>query len=407
MRIARGSFSIGGGWALAGSALAFAAVLAATARPAAAETRWYAIGMQHLATYSDGKFGPGTNCPKGGNGQWSQQQVRILQWRYHYSEAQARQVLSNMDSRDLIANRGLKDGKPAPILEYPTSIPKHPDESVVAHGHAYGFNLDGKGASRADSMQDPETNARDVENNLFRVLGCYSLYNVSLPLRPTYEESVFIDALAVMPAWLISVTGTDLSKDGPVTVAFAKALQPPLLGADGKPLRGQTYSLDPSTQSFGTLHGKLAGGELLAEGGQITLEGETPELTVWDMTNTHLRLKRNPDGSLAGYIGGFQPWMDYWFMQSASESFDGADLSTVYYNMREMADADPDPVTGKNRRISATYRLDNLEPVSVLPAPDDYRAPVSLRSHNLQTISRYVRGGGYGTADTQGQVANR
>jgi hypothetical protein len=66
-----------------------------------------------------------------------------------------------------------------------------------------------------------------------------------------------------------------------------------------------------------------------------------------------------------------------------------------------MADADPDPVTHQNRRISATYRLDNLEPVSVLPAPNDYRAPAGLRARNLSTISRYVGGAGYGPAPTQ------
>lgn len=404
MKIARASCISSPGPALTAVTLVF---LSGTLSPAAAETRWYAIGMQHLATYSDNKSGPGTNCPNGGNGQWVQEQIRILQWRYNYSEAKAKQVLAGKEGRELLDYRGLKDGKPAPILEYPTSIPKHDDEIVVAHGRAYGFNLDGKGASRTDAMVDPEKNTRDVENNLFRALGCYALYNVNLPLRPTYEESVFIDALAVMPAWLISITGQDLSKDGLVTVTFAKALQHPLLGADGKPLRGQTYSIDPSKQSFGTLQGRLSNGELTAEGGEISLEGETPELTVWDMTNTHLRLRTNLDGSLAGYIGGFQPWMDYWFMQSASESFDGADLSTVYYNLREMADADPDPVSGKNRRISATYRLDNLEPVSVLPMPHDYKAPVNLRARNLGAVSRYVRGAGYGSTETSGQVANR
>src|SRR6185437_4436950 len=148
------------------------------------------IGMQHLASYSDGKFGPGTNCPNGGNGQWVQEQIRILQWRYHFSEAKAKQVLVDMDKEGLIDNRGLKDGKPAPILQYPTSIPKHPEEIVVPHGHAYGFDLDGKGASRPDAMVDPETGARDVENNLFRILGCYGLYNTNLPVRPIYEESV-------------------------------------------------------------------------------------------------------------------------------------------------------------------------------------------------------------------------
>jgi hypothetical protein len=399
------SGSVGGGLArhaavkcAARSALLTAAVLSVAAlcaslpRTASADTQWYAVGMAHLATYSDGKFGPGTNCPHGGNGQWAQQQIQILTWRYHYSAAQAKQLLAGRKGEELVTNRGLKDGKPAPILWYPLSIPRHPEELVVPHGKAYGFDLDGKGASSPNAMVDPETHQRDVENNLFRVLGCYSLYNMNLPLRPTYEESVDIDALAVMPAWLISVTGADLSKDGPVTVTFAKALEHPLLGANGKPLQGQTYTLDPSTQSFGTLQGKIVNGELIATGGEISWEGETPQLTVLDLTHTHLRLKKNPDGSLGGYLGGFEPWMDYWSMEAASESFDGADLSTVYYDLRALADADPDPVTGMNRRISATYRLDDLEPVSAVAVPYKYRPPVNLRSQNLGLISRYVPG---------------
>lgn len=380
---------------------AVALVLGCLPRVGAAETQWYAVGMAHLATYADAKSGPGTNCPRGGNGQWVQEEIRILEWRYHYSAAQAKKALAAKKGPDLIGDRGLKDGKPASIYWYPLSIPEHPDELVVPHGKAYGFDLDGKGASRPDAMIDPETQARDVEDNLFRVMGCYATYHVSLPLRPTYEESVYIDGLAVMPAWLISVTGADLSKDGPVTVTFAKALEHPLLGSSGQPLQGQTYTLDPSTQSFGTLRGTITNGELSAAGGEIRWEGETPLLTVLDLTGTHLRLKRNADGSLSGYLGGFEPWMDYWFMQSASESFGGADISTLYYNLRALADADPDPQTGRNRRISATYRLDNLEPVSALPAADGYQAPVSLRSQNLQAVTRYVRGGGYGPDDTR------
>ena len=290
---------------------------------ASAETRWYAIGMQHLATHSDRKFGPGTNCPKGGNGQWSQAQIRILQFRYKYTAAKAKEVLSGEDGgRKLVNLRGLERWQ---ARAHPGISDVDPQDARRARcrpqGRAYGFNLDGKGASRRDAMVDPETGAKDVENNLFRILGCYGLYDTNLPIRPIYEESIFIDGLAVMPAWLLSISGDnrgdDLAKDGPVTVTFAKALQHPLLGADGKPLRGQTYTLDPSNRNFGTLKGRMTNGEITAEGGEISLEGEAPLLTVWNMTNTHLRLKTAKDGSLGGYIGGFQPWLDYWFMQSA------------------------------------------------------------------------------------------
>lgn len=393
---------------VAAGAVCLAAVLVSLPQVASAETQWYAVGMTHLATYSDGKSGPGANCPRGGNGQWATQQIKILEWRYHLSEAKAKQLLlSGRKGDEMVTNRGLKDGKPAPILWYPTSIPEHPEELVVPHGKIYGFDLDGKGASSPNAMVDPETHAQDVENNLFRILGCAALYNVNVPVRPVYEESVWIDGLAVMPAWLISVSGADLSKDGPVTIGFAKALEHPLLGANGKPLQGQTYTLDPSTQSFGTLQGKIANGELTAEGGEICWEGETPIITVLDMTNTHLRLKRSPDGSLNGYLGGFEPWMDYWSMEAASESFDGVDLSSAYYEMMALADADPDPVTGKNRRLSATWALDDLEPVSAVPAPNDYHAPADLRSRNLGVISRLVPSVNAGQGSSASQVAQR
>ena len=381
------------------ASLAFAA-LCTLPRAGMAETRWYAVGMNLIATYSDGKFGPGTNCPNGGNHEWVDEQLRILEWRYNYSPEKAKQVLLDTGvgqlAPSLINERGVKDGKPASIYWYPLSIPKHPDEIVVPHGRGYGFDLDGKAASRPDALWDPETH-QYVENNLFRMLGCYALYNMNLPERPPLEETNYVVGLSVVPPLLISITGTDLSHDGPVTVTFAKALQHPFVGADGKPLRGQTYTLDPSTErNFGTLHGKIENGELTASGGEVSWVGETPLLTVLDLTNTHLRLKTNPDGSLGGYLGGFEPWMDYWFQESAAEEFSGVDVSTMYYNCLEMADADPDPVTGKNRRVSATFRLDDIEPVYAIAQPLNYRPPANLRSQNLEVISRYLRGGGYG-----------
>jgi hypothetical protein len=126
--------------------------------------------------------------------------------------------------------------------------------------------------------------------------------------------------------------------------------------------------------------------------------GETPLLTPLDLTNTHIRLKANPDGSLGGYLGGFQPWMDYWFQEAVAESFFGVDISAMYYYCEALAETDPDPVTGKNRRISATYRLDDVMPVYVLPAPDNYRAPVNLRAQNRQLIARYQQGWGESNA---------
>src|SRR5262249_44924896 len=164
-------------------------------------------GSAHVATYSDGKFGPGTNCPHGGNGKWLQERISMLQFRYHYTAAQAMQALASVEGSDLVRNRGLKDGKPAAIDWYPLSIPYHPRELVVRGGKGYGFNLDGKGSSSPDALVDPDTHARDVQNNLFRVLGCHASFNVESSMG---AAGFIYAALGEAPAWLVSVTGADL-----------------------------------------------------------------------------------------------------------------------------------------------------------------------------------------------------
>src|SRR5262249_50745931 len=81
-----------------GGALALSAalwLLGSVPGVSSAETRWYVVGEFHLAMYSDGKFGPGTNCPQGGNGAtWQEEAVKILEWRYHYSAARAKELLT-------------------------------------------------------------------------------------------------------------------------------------------------------------------------------------------------------------------------------------------------------------------------------------------------------------------------
>src|SRR5690606_38099298 len=91
-------------------------------------------------------------------------------------------------------------------------------------------------------------------------------------------------------------------------------------------------------------------------------------------SNAKLRLKLYTDGTAEGYVGGYQPWRDYWFMAAFNEGDSGLDISTLYHNLSEFAEAKPDPVTGKNTAISATYRIEAV-PAHLVDAPD----PIPLR----------------------------
>jgi hypothetical protein len=74
-------------------------------------------------------------------------------------------------------------------------------------------------------------------------------------------------------------------------------------------------------------------------------------------TQTHLRLNLNDNGSLSGFIGGYQPWLDI-FDRFHGEDPAALNLPGVYYAMKRLADGVPDPATGQNTAISTAYYLE-------------------------------------------------
>ena len=91
----------------------------------------------------------------------------------------------------------------------------------------------------------------------------------------------------------------------------------------------------------------------------------------WDMQRAHLRLKLKPDGSAEGVLGGYQPWLQLYYMYGIGgygmEGMIGVNIPGTYYALRKLADADPDPKTGQNMSISAAYRIEAV-PAFTIPA---------------------------------------
>jgi hypothetical protein len=79
--------------------------------------------------------------------------------------------------------------------------------------------------------------------------------------------------------------------------------------------------------------------------------------TEYDMARARLRLTFQPDGSLKGLVGGYQPIWNV--MASASIGGEGAattagyDCAAMYAALKKLADGDRDPATGQCRRISS------------------------------------------------------
>jgi len=281
----------------------------------------------------------------------------------------------------VLINRGRVNGKPVNGYTNPASV-IDPKLHLVDGRYAYGFNLDGKGADSAHSFEDPVTHEKGIDNQLFRVFGCAKNFrgppaNATPPMFYGIEWSTLRPSF---PAWLISITGNDLSKDGAVTVAIDRSIDHVLLDANGSTEAYTTFRVDPDPRSHNVFQGQLEHGVVtLTDHHALHLVGDPVLISYLDLTQTHLRMTLQPNGDIAGLIGGYQPWQEIFLpIGHGGENFEenqGIDTPGLYYALRHLADADPDPQTGENRAISVAWQFEAV-PAFVVPAQAPGAAPV-------------------------------
>ncbi len=335
---------------------AVAATALAVAAPAAtAETRGYAISLIYTASYHSPE-----NCPQGGNGGPKEMKTRILMSR-GYSKEKALEVIANDDTDEKgnridFRTRGQIDGKPASVTTFPQSYPD-PHIETAQGRFAYGFDLDGQAGP--NSFEDPETHQQGVDNQMWRVLGCFANYWVRRPVIPYNESIVWDTAMDSMPAWLISISGEDLGKDGPVTVTFDRALNVLMRDAVGSVLPGSSYTIDDDPRSHSVFKGQIKNGVVTVEPASFFMQGESQFYALLRLSQAQVRIYLKPDGTVHAVLGGYQPWLDYYHYLAIRGEGDGlVDLPGVYNAMKRLADANPDPATGQNRDISAAYYIE-------------------------------------------------
>lgn len=342
--------------------------------PAQAESRQYAISWFAQATYSNDK-----DCSRGVHPEIEELYLRyasllgvsksqIAQWR--------QKLLKGDDVRDLgelVSNRGRIDGKPVNPYTHPAAVVDLNMPGLDGK-YAFGFDLDGKGADDPDGFEDPETHERGVDHQLYRALGCTRAFRGSLESRPTYWAWAWGQLKDSQPAWVITVSGQDLSKDGPVTVAIDRALEYLRSNSDGTPRFDMAYRIDPDPRSHNVFRGELKDGVVtLTEHGNLRLLQNPLVEPEFKLSNIHLRLSLKSDRTARGFMGGYQPWHPiYWGIAgvgAGGEQQVTGDIPGFYHLMKRYADADPDPATGQNRAISATYYIEAI-PAFVAQASD-------------------------------------
>jgi hypothetical protein len=181
-----------------------------------------------------------------------------------------------------------------------------------------------------------------------------------------YGEWVWVQLRDSQPAWLITITGEDLSRDGEVTIRIERALEHLRSNMNGTPRFHMTYRADPDPRSINEFRGTLRDGTILVRSDdRFSILWNGLSAPVLNLSNTHLRLSFGPQDTLDGLIAGFQPWRELYFAFSHNGIV--GDRPGLWHAMKKAADGDPDPRTGLNLSISASYRITAV-PAFIVPA---------------------------------------
>ena len=337
---------------------------------ASAGTRTFVVGYFGQATYSQD-----SDCPAGLNPDITVQYLRNLkdlglsQERVDEIARNVAEGEGNAELNELMQYRGRIDGQPVSAYTYPAAV-KDPNLHASVGREAYGFNLDDR--IDPNDFVDPETQEKGVDDALARAFGCMRPFRGSLAGRPTYWAWAWGQLKDSQPAWLITIEGADLTKDGDVTVTFDRALHYVKSNIDGSPRADVTYQIDPDQRSHNVMKGRLTDGTVvIADYPTFRMLQNPMVVNNFQLINTHMRLNLKPDGNLDGLIGGYQPWADIYsgFASGAPgmEMCITGDIPGLYYLLKKHADALPDPKTGENAAISAAYYLEAVPAFIVSP----------------------------------------
>lgn len=357
--------------ALGGLCLAVIGTLLPLQGASAADDRGYVVSWFHRASYSqDG------DCPEGLNPNADLMVRGILKNLGKTSDEIEKLMVgfpNNPAIRPLIVNRGRINGEPVNIYQNPASAPDPMVHTVKGH-LAYGFNLDGK--VKPDDFVDPETQEAGVDNQLYRALGCFHTERAMPPERPSYPAIQWDMTRDQMPAWLIRIEGVQANADGTIrdgdaTVHLDRAKSAVLRNVAGEPQADMTFHADSDARSQNTVRGKIVNGMFVSEKFTFNMVDDPFAVPEYHLTDARLRLTINRDGTVKGILGGYQAWMplyiSYGLPGSTNEVNLSVDVPGIYYALKKMADADPDPQTGQNRAISCAFVIEGIPAFVVKP----------------------------------------
>jgi hypothetical protein len=226
-----------------------------------------------------------------------------------------------------------------------------------------GLDLDGKAGPNDFIGPDGE---KGIDNQLYRVIGCVSGFRgpdgAYYFFQNEYMRRYNFNRV------LIEITDVDdLINDDDVTVTTYRGLNSLLTSANGKDIiPGATQKIDErwGKRYIHSLKGKIVGGELITEPGDLVIPYADTFQTNVDQAFKGARFRLKLTATSAEGLMGAYVDIDDWHHQLSTNwgaahhaSYGQMALASIVRAARRLADAYPDPATGKNTAISSAHEL--------------------------------------------------
>lgn len=239
---------------------------------------------------------------------------------------------------------------------------------------APGMDLDGDstGSGGGDTCAHEnfvgESGEQGVDNQAYRGLGC-TLYYRNVDGKQgeliTYLNTKLADGEHTMVMRLRDVQS--FVNDDSVDVLFASSDEIPITDTSMHILTNVSFTVTANPRWRNVLHGRIVNGVLITDPTDIKLGqewgqgGARGQKTEYDVRKGRLRLAFQPDGSLDGLMGGYEPIRT--LMQSTILGGVGAavvgnsDCVATYMALQKVADGLKDPKTGHCTAASSAHRI--------------------------------------------------
>jgi hypothetical protein len=256
----------------------------------------------------------------------------------------------------------------------------------VENAKAYGIDIDGRD-SRQKGKPTPGTCAHSdllgmdgehgIDNQFYRLVGCNKAYQSTGPGN-TWAIEMLTGAWGV----LITLSGVDdIANDDSVDVLFVANGDPIELSPTREPLRDATYAMDQDPRFRAKTHGRIKNGVLTTDPVDVRFHKITNSIYLErTLQEARAQMTLSADGTLEGYLAGYTPIEDlynfeYAFRNGKNGKGGPADSRLImisamgrsatltytcngaYYALRELADGNPDPQSGRCTSISTQYRI--------------------------------------------------